>query len=90
MDQGGAQRRRRVHGTPTPNGRRSSFRDWAAEATDDPREVVEAALAHRVRNEIEAAYRRTDLLERRRKLMVDEVNPIRPTRFEDPKAGPFG
>ena len=57
---------------------------------DDPREVVEAALAHRVRNEIEAAYRRTDLLERRRKLMVDEVNPIRPTRFEDPKAGPFG
>ena len=30
MDQGGAQRRRRVHGTPTPNGRRSSFRDWAA------------------------------------------------------------
>ena len=57
---------------------------------DDPREVVEAALAHRVRNQIEAAYRRTDLFERRRKLMVDEVNPIRPTRFEDPKAGPFG
>ena len=90
MDQGGAQRRRRVHGTSTPNGRRSSFRDWAAEATDHPREVVEAALAHRVRNQIEAAYRRTDLFERRRKLMVDEVNPIRPTRFEDPKAGPFG
>ena len=43
MDQGGAQRRRRVHGTPTPNGRRSSFRDWAAEATDHRREVVEAA-----------------------------------------------
>ena len=78
MDQGGAQRRRRVHGTPTPNGRRSSFRDWAAEATDHPREVVEAA------------YRRSDLFERRRKLMVDEVNPIRPTKFEDPKAGPFG
>ena len=37
-----------------------------------------------------AVYRRTDLFERRRKLMVDEVNPIRPTRFEDPKAGPFG
>ena len=42
---GCAQRRRRVHGTPTPNGRRSSFRDWAAEATDHPREVMEAALA---------------------------------------------
>ena len=65
MDQGGAQRRRRVHGTPTPNGRRSSFRDWAAEATDHPREVAEAALAHRVRNPIEAAYRRTDQFERR-------------------------
>ena len=68
---GCAQRRRRVHGTPTPNGRRSSFRDWAAEATDHPREVVEAALAHRVRNQIEAAYRRTDLFERRRRLMDD-------------------
>ena len=55
MDQGGAQRRRRVHGTPTPNGRRSSFRDWAAEATDHRREVVEAALAHVVRNKVEAA-----------------------------------
>ena len=68
---GGAQRRRRVHGTPTPNGRRSSFRDWAAEATDHPREVVEAALAHVVRNKVEAAYRRSDLFERRRQLMDD-------------------
>ena len=59
MDQGGAQLRRRVHGTPIPNGRRSSFRDWAAEATDHPREVVEAA------------YRRSDLFERRRQLMDD-------------------
>ena len=71
MDQGGAQRRRRVHGTPTPNGRRSSFRDWAAEATDHPREVIEAALAHVVRNKVEAAYRRSDLFERRRQLMDD-------------------
>ena len=71
MDQGGAQRKRRVHGTPTPNGRRSSFRDWAAEATDHPREVVEAALAHVVRNKVEAAYRRSDLFERRRRLMND-------------------
>ena len=71
MDQDGAQRRRRVHGTPTPNGRRSSFRDWAAEETDHPREVVEAALAHVVRNKVEAAYRRSDLFERRRQLMDD-------------------
>ena len=52
-----------------PHGFRSSFRDWAAEETDHPREVAEAALAHRVRNPIEAAYRRTDLFERRRVLM---------------------
>ena len=52
-----------------PHGFRSSFRDWAAEETDHPREVAEAALAHVVRNPIEAAYRRTDLFERRRRLM---------------------
>ena len=68
---GCAQRRRRVHGTPTPNGRRSSFRDWAAEATDHPREVVEAALAHVVQNKVEAAYMRSDLFEHRRLLMND-------------------
>ena len=56
-----------------PHGFRSSFRDWAAEETDHPREVAEAALTHKVRNPIEAAYRRTDLLERRRRLMDDWV-----------------
>ena len=54
-----------------PHGFRSSFRDWAAEETDHPREVAEAALAHMVRNQVEAAYRRTDLFERRRRLMDD-------------------
>ena len=54
-----------------PHGFRSSFRDWAAEETNYPREVVEAALAHTVRNKVEAAYRRTDLFERRRRLMDD-------------------
>ena len=54
-----------------PHGFRSSFRDWAAEKTDHPREVVEAALAHVVQNKVEAAYRRTDLFERRRHLMND-------------------
>ena len=54
-----------------PHGFRSSFRDWAAEETDHPREVVEAALAHVVKNKVEAAYRRTDLFERRRRLMDD-------------------
>ena len=54
-----------------PHGFRSSFRDWAAEETDHPREVVEAALAHMVQNKVEAAYARSDLFERRRILMND-------------------
>ena len=54
-----------------PHGFRSSFRDWAAEETDHPREVVEAALAHSVRDPVEAAYARSDLFERRRRLMDD-------------------
>ncbi|MYC91376.1 MAG: tyrosine-type recombinase/integrase [Gemmatimonadetes bacterium] len=52
-----------------PHGFRSSFRDWAAERTDAPRAVMEAALAHAVRNRVEAAYARSDLFERRRVLM---------------------
>ena len=52
-----------------PHGFRSSFRDWAAEETNHPREVIEAALAHVVQNRVEAAYRRTDLFDRRRRLM---------------------
>ncbi|MCY3601135.1 MAG: integrase, partial [Gemmatimonadetes bacterium] len=52
-----------------PHGFRSSFRDWAAECTDAPRAVMEAALAHAVRNRAEAAYARSDLFERRRDLM---------------------
>ena len=54
-----------------PHGFRSSFRDWVAEETEYSREVAEAALAHKVPNPIEAAYRRTDLFERRRRLMDD-------------------
>ena len=54
-----------------PHGFRSSFRDWAAEETDHPREVIEAALAHVVRNRVEAAYACSDLFERRRILMDD-------------------
>lgn len=53
----------------TVHGFRSSFRDWAAECTNFPNEVCEAALAHVVKNKAEAAYRRGDLFEKRRKLM---------------------
>ena len=54
----------------TVHGFRSSFRDWAAEQTNFPREVAEAALAHAVGNKVEAAYRRSDLFDKRR-LMMD-------------------
>lgn len=53
----------------TVHGFRSSFRDWAAEETDTPREIAEAALAHTLENKVEAAYRRTDFLAKRRDLM---------------------
>ena len=54
-----------------PHGFRSSFRDWAAECSDAPREVCELALAHVNSDRVEAAYRRTDLFERRRVLMEE-------------------
>ena len=52
-----------------PHGFRSSFRDWAAEETDAPREICELALAHVEGSATERAYRRTDLFEKRRELM---------------------
>lgn len=54
-----------------PHGFRSTFRDWAGDHTEYPRDVVETALAHTVGNQTEAAYRRSDALERRRPLMQD-------------------
>ena len=53
----------------TVHGFRSSFRDWCGDRTDFPRELAEAALAHKVGDETERAYRRSDALEKRRKLM---------------------
>jgi integrase len=53
----------------TTHGFRSTFRDWAAERTNYPGEVAEVALAHTVSNKVEAAYRRGDLFEKRRRLM---------------------
>ena len=54
-----------------PHGMRSSFRDWAAECSDAPREVCELALAHVNSDRVEAAYRRSDLFEKRRELMTE-------------------
>jgi integrase len=55
----------------TVHGFRSSFRDWAAEQTAYPSDVIEMALAHTITNKVEAAYRRGDLFEKRRRLMAD-------------------
>jgi integrase len=61
--------RRMGRGDLTAHGFRSSFRDWAAERTSFPREVAEAALAHTLPDKVEAAYRRSDLFDKRRRLM---------------------
>jgi integrase len=61
---------RRAKVDVTTHGFRSSFRDWAGDHTSFARDVVEAALAHAVENKTEAAYRRSDALEKRRKLMA--------------------
>lgn len=55
----------------TSHGFRSAFRDWAAETTSYPREIAEMALAHTIESKVEAAYRRGDLLEKRREMMED-------------------
>ena len=78
--------------TPFRDGFRSSFRDWAAECTDAPHEVCELALAHVNGNRVEAAYRRTDLFDRRRVLMSDwgrvrRLTDCAATGFAPPQPG---
>ena len=55
----------------TAHGFRSTFRDWAAESTNYPRDVAEMALAHTIGDKVEAAYRRGDLMEKRKRMMDD-------------------
>jgi integrase len=57
---------RRMGVNAVPHGFRSTFRDWAAEQTNYPRDVAEMALAHSIGNKVEAAYRRGDLFEKRK------------------------
>ncbi|WP_315926157.1 tyrosine-type recombinase/integrase [Mesorhizobium sp. SP-1A] len=64
----------------TVHGFRSAFRDWAGDVTSFPRDVAEAALAHKVGNEVERAYRRSDALEKRRKLMQAWADYLAPTK----------
>ena len=69
------------------HGFRSSFRDWAEEETDHPREVIEAALAHVVQNKVEAACARSELFERRRLLMDDWASYLGRNRSHDGFSG---
>ncbi len=71
MNEGAAPRWRDAEGRPVvPHGFRASFRMWAGETRPEGREVVEMALAHTIKDKAEAAYARSDLLEKRRPLMV--------------------
>lgn len=63
--------RRMNRGDITAHGFRSTFRDWCSERTNYPRDVAEMALAHAIGDKVEAAYRRGDLFEKRRRLMRD-------------------
>jgi len=62
---------RRMKVNAVPHGFRSSFRDWCAERTNYPSQVAEMALAHAIGDKVEAAYRRGDLFEKRRRLMAE-------------------
>lgn len=62
---------RRLKLEVTVHGFRSAFRDWASEETNHSSEVIEMSLAHAIKNKVEAAYRRRDLLEKRRLLLLD-------------------
>lgn len=69
--------RRLGHGDLTVHGFRSSFRDWAAEETHYPNHVAEMALAHTVSDAVERAYRRGDMLEKRRQMMQEWANYLK-------------
>ena len=74
---------RRLNSNVTVHGFRSTFRDWVSEETSHSPEVAEMALAHTIKNKVEAAYRRKDLLERRRILMQDWLNFCNSERFNN-------
>ncbi len=67
----------------TTHGFRSTFRDWAGDKTEHPREIIEQALAHTIQNKAEAAYRRGTAIDRRRMLMEDWA------AYLDGGCGPF-
>ncbi|HRH79467.1 MAG TPA: integrase arm-type DNA-binding domain-containing protein [Thiobacillaceae bacterium] len=81
--------KRMGRGDLTVHGFRSTFRDWAAEMTNHPREVAEMALAHAVGDKVEAAYRRGDLLKKRYRLMEDWARHCETTQVDGDNVLPF-
>jgi integrase len=73
---------RRMEVDAVPHGFRSTFRDWAGERTNYPRDIAEQALAHTLKDKTEAAYRRGDALEKRRKMMGDWADYV-----DNPRTG---
>jgi len=82
--------RRMNRGDVTAHGMRSCFRDWAAERTNYENHVVEMALAHAIPNGVEAAYRRGDLFDKRRRLMDDWAKFCATPGASDGKVLPIG
>jgi integrase len=80
---------RRAKVDVTTHGFRSSFRDWAGDSTPFARDVVEAALAHAIENKTEAAYRRSDALEKRRALMAAWATYCNPGKEDRGKVTPL-
>lgn len=72
-----------------PHGFRSTFRDWAADQTNYPRDLAEATLAHTIKDKTEAAYRRLDMLERRARLMEDWARYCMTLRTESASVTPI-
>lgn len=70
--------RRMAHDDITVHGFRSTFRDWAGEATSFPGDVCEQVLAHKIEDDTESAYRRGDMLAKRVKVMAAWANFIEP------------
>jgi integrase len=74
----------------TAHGFRSTFRDWVAETTAYPGDLAEMALAHTVSDKVEAAYRRGDMIEKRRRMMEDWAEFCgRPTAASDDNVRPI-
>jgi integrase len=77
------------HGNYVPHGFRSSFRDWSGEVSSFPRDVAEMALAHAIKDKVEAAYRRGDLFDKRR-LMMEAWSKYLKSEKADRKIVKFG